>query len=164
MLTICFRSYNVFKFDFEFEFTKDKLEDSLSLYDGDIDVLFDAINKVVPKYRISSEQRLAGFIDQFEYKTNGFKELEELAPANDVMLRRFASFIKLPITEIRAYCETLEGALDSAGWLWNTNYLNIVADNYDLKNLSKRINPALEDITARIENYNRIKNTLKGEQ
>jgi predicted chitinase len=55
------------------------------------------------------------------------------------------------------------GALDSAGWLWNTNYLNIVADNYDLKNLSKRINPEIEDIGARIENYNKIKNILKGE-
>ena len=147
----------MFKFDFEFDFTKDKLVNSLSLYDGDIDVLFDAINKVVPKYRVSSEQRLAGFIEQFEYKTNGFKDLEKLAPTDDVMLRRFASFIKLPITEIHAYCETLEGALDSAGWLWNTNYLNIVADNYDLKNLSKRINPELEDISARISNYDRIK-------
>lgn len=154
----------MFKFDFEFDFTKDKLVNSLSLYDGDIDVLFDAINKVVPKYRVSSEQRLAGFIEQFEYKTNGFKDLEKLAPTDDVMLRRFASFIKLPITEIHAYCETLEGALDSAGWLWNTNYLNIVADNYDLKNLSKRINPELEDISARISNYDRIKNILRGEQ
>ena len=154
----------MFKFDFEFKFTKDKLKNSVTLYTGDIDVLFDAINKVVPKYRVSSEQRLAGFIDQFEYKTNGFKELEKLAPTDDVMLRRFASFINLPITEIHAYCETLDGALDSAGWLWNTNYLNIVADNYDLKNLSKRINPELEDISARIENYDRIKNILRGEQ
>ena len=162
MLTICFRSYNVFKF--EFEFTKDKLKDSLSLYEGDIDVLFDAINKVIPKYRVSSEQRLAGFIDQFEYKTNGFKDLEELAPVDDVMLRRFASFIKLPVPEIRAYCETLEGALDSAGWMWNTNYLNTVSDNYDLKNLTKRINPKLEDITSRIKNYDRIRNILRGKQ
>lgn len=154
----------MFKFDFEFEFTKEKLINSISLYDGDIDVLFDAINKVVPKYRVSSEQRLAGFIDQFEYKTNGFKELEKLAATDEVMLRRFASFIKLPISEVPAYCETLEGALDSAGWLWNTNYLNIVADNYDLKNLSKRINPELEDISGRIENYDRIKNILRGEQ
>jgi predicted chitinase len=151
-------------FKFEFNFTKDKLANSLSLYEGDIDSLFDAINKVVPKYRVSSEDRLAGFIDQFEYKTNGFKDLEILAPTDDVMLRRFAAFIKLPITEVRAYCETLEGALDSAGWLWNTNYLNIVADNYDLKNLSNRINPQLADISARVKNYNRIKNILKGNQ
>jgi predicted chitinase len=154
----------VFKFEFEFDFTKDKLTSSLSLYDGDIDLLFDVINKVVPKYRVSSEQRLAGFIDQFEYKTNGFKDLAKLAPTDDVTLRRFASFIKLPISEIHAYCKTLDGALDSAGWWWNINYLNIVADNYDLKNLSKRINPELEDISARIENYDRIKNILKGEQ
>ena len=151
----------MFKFEFEFEFTKDKLKNSVTLYDGDIDVLFNAINKVVPKYRVSSEQRLAGFIEQFEYKTNGFKELEKLMPTDDVMLRRFASFINLPITEIHAYCETLDGALDSAGWLWNANYLNIVADNGDLKNLSKRINPELEDIDARITNYNRIKNILE---
>jgi len=154
----------VFKFEFEFDFTKDKLTSSLSLYSGNVDLLFDVINKVVPKYRVSSEQRLAGFIDQFEYKTNGFKELEKLAPTDDVMLRRFASFVKLPVSDIRAYCNTLEGALDSAGWLWNTNYLNIVADNYDLKNLSKRINPELEDISARIKNYDRIKNILRGEQ
>ena len=153
----------MFKFDFEFNFTKDKLANSLSLYDGNIDVLFDAINKVVPKYRISSEQRLAGFIDQFEYKTNGFKDLEKLAPADDVMLRRFAAFIKLPMNEVSAYCKTLEGALDSAGWLWNTNYLNMIADNYDLKNLSKRINPELENLTKRIENYNRINIILKDE-
>ena len=152
----------MFKFDFEFNFTKDKLANSLSLYDGNIDVLFDAINKVVPKYRISSEQRLAGFIDQFEYKTNGFKDLEKLAPADDVMLRRFAAFIKIPMNDVSAYCKTLEGALDSAGWLWNTNYLNIIADNYDLKNLSKRINPELEDLTNRIANYNRINTILKG--
>jgi predicted chitinase len=151
----------MFKFDFEFDFTKDKLANSLSLYDGDIDVLFDAINKVVPKYRVSSEQRLAGFIDQFEYKTNGFKDLEKLAPADDVMLRRFAAFIKMPMNDISAYCKTLEGALDSAGWVWNTNYLNIIADNYDFKNLSKRINPELENITNRIENYNRIYIILK---
>ena len=151
----------MFKFDFEFNFTKNKLANSLSLYDGNIDVLFDAINKVVPKYRISSEQRLAGFIDQFEYKTNGFKDLEKLAPADDVMLRRFAAFIKIPMNDVSAYCKTLEGALDSAGWLWNTNYLNIIADNYDLKNLSKRINPDLENLTNRIENYNRINIILK---
>ena len=151
----------MFKFDFEFNFTKDKLANSLSLYDGNIDVLFDAINKVVPKYRISSEQRLAGFIDQFEYKTNGFKDLEKLAPSDDVMLRRFAAFIKIPMNDVSAYCKTLEGALDSAGWLWNTNYLNIIADNYDLKNLSKRINPELENLTNRIENYNRINIILK---
>ena len=153
----------MFKFDFEFNFTKNKLANSLSLYDGNIDILFDAINKVVPKYRISSEQRLAGFIDQFEYKTNGFKDLEKLAPADDVMLRRFAAFIKLPMNEVSAYCKTLEGALDSAGWLWNTNYLNMIADNYDLKNLSKRINPELENLTKRIENYNRINIILKDE-
>jgi predicted chitinase len=149
-------------FKFEFDFTINKLQDSVSLYNGDINLLFDAINKVVPKYRISSEQRLAGFIDQFEFKTNGFTELEKLAPVNDVMLRRFSTFIKMPMEDINDYCLTLEGALDSAGWFWNTNYLNIVADNYDIKNLSKRINPELEDLTSRIENYNIINTILKG--
>jgi predicted chitinase len=149
-------------FKFEFDFTINKLQDSVSLYNGDINLLFDAINKVVPKYRISSEQRLAGFIDQFEFKTNGFTELEKLAPVNDVMLRRFSTFIKMPMEDINDYCLTLEGALDSAGWFWNTNYLNIVADNYDVKNLSKRINPELEDLTSRIKNYNIINTILKG--
>ena len=152
----------MFKFDFEFNFTIDKLKDSVSLYEGDINVLFDAINKVIPKYRVSSEDRLAGFIDQFEYKTNGFKDLNKLYPADDIMLRRFATYVNIPLDNIQEYCSTLEGALDSAGWLWNTNYLNIVADNGDLKNLTKRVNPELEDITDRKHNYSRIFKILKG--
>lgn len=152
----------MFKFDFEFDFTVDKLQKAVTLYDGDINVLFDAINKVVPKYRVSSEDRLAGFIDQFEYKTNGFKDLDKLYPVDDIMLRRFSSYINVPLEEMGKYCSTLEGALDSAGWLWNTNYLNIVADNGDLKNLTKRINPDVEDISERSQNYSRIFKILKG--
>ena len=148
-------------FKFEFEFTVDKLKNSVTMYDGDINILFEAINKVIPKYRISSEERLAVFIDQVEYRTSGFKDLNKLAPTDDVALRRFAIYTKMPTDNMADYCSTLEGALDSAGWLWNTNYLNIVADNRDFKNVSKRINPELDDLTARVENFNRIYKILK---
>lgn len=150
------------EFKFEFNFTKEKLKLSLSRYEGDIDDLYDIINRVLPKYRITSESRLAGFIDQYEHLTNGFKHLEKMQFTDPVAKRRFISYVQRPLEEIDQYCSTLEGAIDSAGWWWNMNYLNVVSDNFDVKNLTKRINPNEDDIEKRTENYYRIMTTLKG--
>ena len=149
------------EFKFEFEFTKEKLKNSLSLYEGDLDQLYELMCKVLPKYRLSTPERLGGFIDQFELKSKGFTDLKSMEPTNDVMVRQFSNHIKMPIGEINKYCSTLEGALDSAGWFWNINYLNIVADNLDVKNLSKRINPDA-DLEVRKTNFLKIRNILKG--
>lgn len=151
------------EFKFEFDFTLKKLEKSLTLYQGDTQILFDSINRMIPKYRISSEDRMAGFIDQYEYKTNGFVNLETIKNIDDVLLRRFLTFSKIPASDANKYYSTLDGALDLAGWFWNTNYLNIVSDNHDVRNLTKRINPEIENIEERSENYYRIRKILRGE-
>ena len=148
------------EFKFEFNLTEKKLQDRLTIYSGDVSELLAAMNQVLPKYRISSEERLAGFIDQFEFKSKGFTELSVLAPKNDVMLRQFTTYIKISAADVDEYCATLVGALDSAGWFWNINYLNIVADNRDFKNLTKRINDS-EETGPRSENFERIVRVLK---
>jgi len=150
-------------FKFEFDFTIEKLTKSLTLYQGKVEILFDSINRIIPKYRISSESRLAGFIDQYEYKTNGFIDLDAIKNIDEVVLRRFLNFSKIPANEANKYYSTLDGALDLAGWYWNTNYLNIVSDNQDINNLSRRINPGLENVDERSKNYHRIRKILKGE-
>lgn len=150
-------------FKFEFNFTLEKLEKSLTLYQGDTQLLFNCINQVIPRYRISSEYRLAGFIDQYEYKTNGFVDLNLIKNIDESVMRRFVTFSKLPTDQVDHYITTLEGALNLAGWCWNANYLNVVSDNQDIKNLTKRINPELENIEQRSKNYYRIKNILQGE-
>lgn len=150
-------------FKFVFEFTVTKLEQSLSLYEGDVNELFLVFQDILPKYRITAEPRVAGFIDQFELKSKGFKDLEKLRPINDVYKRQFSTYLKLPLEEANKYSETLAGAIDSAGWFWNINYLNIVADNLDFNNLTNRINP--ESVASlRAANSNRIIGILKGKE
>jgi predicted chitinase len=149
--------------NFEFNFTVNKLKQSLSLYDGDVNDLFLILQDVLPKYRITSEPRLAGFIDQFEFKSNGFKNIDSLKPINDVHKRQFATYIKLPADEVNKYSETLAGAIDSAGWYWNINYLNFVVDNLDFNNLTKRVNPG-EVASLRADNFNRILDILRGRE
>ena len=149
--------------NFEFNFTVSKLKQSLSLYDGDINDLFLIFQDILPKYRITSEPRLAGFIDQFEFKSNGFKNIDSLKPINDVYKRQFATYIKLPADEVDKYSETLAGAIDSAGWYWNINYLNFVVDNLDFNNLTKRVNPG-EVVSLRAGNFNRILDILRGRE
>jgi predicted chitinase len=150
-------------FKFEFDFTVNKLKQSLSLYDGDVNDLFLIFQDILPKYRITSEPRLAGFIDQFEFKSKGFKNIDSLKPINDVYKRQFATYIKLPADEVNKYSETLVGAIDSAGWYWNINYLNFVVDNLDFNNLTKRVNPG-EVVSLRVDNFNRILDILRGKE
>lgn len=150
-------------FKFEFDFNLRKLEKSLTLYTGDTQLLFDTINRVIPKYRITSPNRLAGFIDQYEYKTRGFVGLDLIKNIDSSLLRRFSTFSKIPADKSACYYATLEGALDLAGWFWNTNYLNIVSDNGDIENLTKRINPLLTNTKERFDNYNTIQRIFKDE-
>jgi predicted chitinase len=146
-------------FKFEFDFTPSKLEKSLPRYQGDIAELFLIFQEVLPKYRITSEPRLAAFIDQFEFKSNGFVNLDILAPGPGVYLRQFSTYNKIEEDEAIKYSKTLKGAIDSAGWFWNINYLNLVSDNCDFKNLTKRINPTT-DVPPRADNFKRILNIL----
>jgi predicted chitinase len=152
------------EFNFTFNFTVEQLKQSLPDYQGNINELFDIFQEMLPKYRITSEERLAGFIDQFNHRTCGFTDLTSMQPANDVFRRQFSTYIKIPAENTNKYCESLKGAVDAAGWLWNINYLNIVVDNRDFKNLTKRINPTVEDIATRADNANRIFTILKGTQ
>lgn len=146
-------------FKFEFNFTLDKLEKSLPAYQGNISELFLIFQEVLPKYRITSEPRLAAFIDQFEFKSSGFTDLGMLAPSTTVYLRQFSTYNKITTDDAIKYSKTLKGAIDSAGWFWNINYLNLVSDNADLKNLTNRINQDA-DISIRADNFKRILNIL----
>ena len=150
------------EFKIEFNFTEEQLKRCIPEYQGDYSELYDIFLEIFPKYRISAEERVAGFIEQFGYKTDCFKNLEPLLPTNDVMFSQFATFIKMPYAEVNKYCNTLKGAIDSAGWFWNIKYLNHVVDNFDFKNLTERVNPG-SDIKEREECFHRMFNILRGE-
>ena len=149
------------EFQFDFEFTLDKFKKCLPDYTGNIEELYTIFHDVLRAYRVTSPHRLAGFIDQFNYRTKGFTDLETLRP-NPVTLRQWATFIKVTPEEANKYLTTLKGTIDLAGWIWNINYLNTVADNQDQRNLAKRINPELTDLQERHNNFQRIYHILNG--
>jgi predicted chitinase len=147
-------------FKIEFNFTEQMVRDSIPEYRGDYTGLYEIFLGIFPKYRISNEERVAGFLEQVGYRSNNFANVQALRPINDSMLRQFATFNKMPAAEANKYCDTLKGAIDSAGWFWNIKYLNNVADNFDFKNLTERVNSG-SDITERKENFYRIYSVLQ---
>ena len=61
---------------FEFDFTADQLRTLLS-GNPDSDDWFAAMSEVLPKYGITTKERVAGFVAQCAHESNNFKSLEE---------------------------------------------------------------------------------------
>ena len=199
---------------FEFDFTKEKLAKCLSR-NKSIDALYEAFSTVLPKYEITSVERVAAFLAQCGHESADFTVLKEnlnysaeglskVFPkrfptvaaaqpynrnpekiANKIYADRmgngpeasgegykfrgrgaiqltgkenyskFAASVDKSLDEAVAYCETLEGAIESACWFWSTNKLNALADATDIVALTKRINGGtigLEDRKHHFEN------------
>jgi putative chitinase len=199
---------------FEFDFTKEKLAKCLSR-NKNIDSLYEAFSTVLPRYEITSIERVAAFLAQCGHESADFTVLKEnlnysaeglskVFPkrfptvaaaqpynrnpekiANKIYADRmgngpeasgegykfrgrgaiqltgkenyskFAASLGMDLTAAVAYCETLEGAIESACWFWSTNKLNALADATDIVALTKRINGGtigLEDRKHHFEN------------
>jgi len=65
----------------------------------------------------------------------------------------FAKKINKTLDEAVTYCETLEGAIASACYFWNTNKLNQYADSGDFVTLTKRINGGTVGLADRQHHY-----------
>lgn len=57
--------------------------------------------------------------------------------------------------------ETIQYAALSAGWFWNKNGLNNLADKDDVLNITKRINGGTNGLQERIANLNKVKKIIK---
>ena len=184
---------------FNFDFTPEKLAKCLSRNKNTAD-LFHAFSEVLPRYEITTVERVAAFLAQCGHESADFTTLKEnlnysaeglskVFPkrfptvaaaqpynrnpekiANKIYADRmgngpeasgegykfrgrgaiqltgkenyskFAASLGMDLTAAVAYCETLEGAIESACWFWNTNKLNALADASDIVTLTKRIN------------------------
>lgn len=199
---------------FNFDFTAEKLAKCL-IRNKNIDTLYEAFNTVLPRYEITTVERVAAFLAQCGHESADFTVLKEnlnysaeglskVFPkrfptvaaaqpynrnpekiANKIYADRmgngpeasgdgykyrgrgaiqltgkenyskFAASVGKTLDEAVAYCETLEGAIESACWFWNTNKLNALADATDIVALTKRINGGtigLEDRKHHFEN------------
>ena len=66
---------------------------------------------------------------------------------------KFAASINKTLDETIAYLGTTAGAVESACWFWDTNKLNVEADNADITKMTKKINGGTNGLAERIENY-----------
>lgn len=199
---------------FNFDFTQEKLAKCLSR-NKNIAELFQTFNTVLPRYNITTVERVAAFLAQCGHESADFTVLKEnlnysaeglskVFPkrfptvaaaqpynrnpekiANKIYADRmgngpeasgegfkfrgrgaiqltgkenyskFAASVGKTLDEAVSYCETLDGAIESACWFWNTNKLNDIADKNDIVTLTKRINGGtigLEDRKHHFEN------------
>lgn len=67
---------------------------------------------------------------------------------------KFAKSIGKTLDETVAYCETLEGALESGCFFWKTNNLNKLADAGNFTGLTRAINGGENGLEERQELYN----------
>ena len=75
---------------------------------------------------------------------------------------RYANSLGMTVDEVIADLETLDGAIESACWFWQTNGLNRFCDADDIVGMTKRINGGTIGLEDRIHHYNHAKHVLAG--
>ena len=204
---------------FEFEFTEEKLKKCLSR-NKNTPALFEAFSTVLPKYEITTVDRVAAFLAQCGHESLDFTVLKEnlnygakglmglfkkyfpneaLAKeyerkpekiANRIYANRmgngpessgdgyahrgrgaiqltgrlnyqaFANSIGLSLEDAIEYCETIDGAIESACWFWTKNKLNDIADKNDIVLLTKKINGGTIGLEDRKKHWEHNKEVL----
>ena len=94
--------------------------------------------------------------DGFKYCGRG---LIQLTGQNNY--QAFADSLEMDINDVSEYLATFEGAVQSACWFWETNNLNVYADNGDIKGLTKAINGGYIGLEDRINHYNHALHVLE---
>jgi putative chitinase len=72
----------------------------------------------------------------------------------------FANSIGLTLDDAIHYCETMDGAIESACWFWNKNKLNAIADKNDIVLLTKKINGGTIGLEDRKKHWEHNKEVL----
>jgi putative chitinase len=89
--------------------------------------------------------------DGWRYRGRGL--IQTTGKANYTKL---AQHIKRSLEETIQYCETVEGAVESACFYWASNNLNAIADTGDMATLTRRINGGLIGLADRVDKYKKV--------
>lgn len=73
----------------------------------------------------------------------------------------FAKYLGKTLDETVSYCETLDGAIESACWFWKKNNINSFCDSDDILGMTKKINGGTIGLDERKSHYIKAKDTLK---
>ena len=94
--------------------------------------------------------------DGWRYRGRGL--IQTTGKANYVKL---AQYIKKTLEETIEYCETVEGAVESACFYWTSNNLNAIADTGDMAALTRRINGGVIGLADRLDKYKKTLEALE---
>jgi putative chitinase len=72
----------------------------------------------------------------------------------------FAKSINKTLDETVTYCETMDGAIESACWFWKKNNLNATCDANDIVAMTKKINGGTIGLDERKSHYEKAKGIL----
>jgi len=67
--------------------------------------------------------------------------------------QNFADSIEIAVEDVPEYLATFEGAVQSACWFWESNNLNVQADQGDIKTMTRKINGGYIGLEDRIKHY-----------
>lgn len=94
--------------------------------------------------------------DGWRYRGRGL--IQTTGKANYTKL---AQYIKKTLQETIEYCETVEGAVESACFYWASNDLNDIADTGDMAALTRRINGGVIGLADRLDKYKKTLEALE---
>jgi len=72
----------------------------------------------------------------------------------------FAKSINKTLDETVTYCETMDGAIESACWFWKKNNVNATCDANDIVAMTKKINGGTIGLDERKSHYEKAKGIL----
>lgn len=96
--------------------------------------------------RMGNGDEMSG--DGFRYRGRG---LIQLTGKNNYT--SFANDLGITLEECVNYMETKDGAVASAGWFWDRNKLNTLADDGDITGITRRINGGVHGLADRLSRY-----------
>jgi len=95
--------------------------------------------------------------DGFRYRGRGFIQI---TGKNNYLL--FSSYVQKMLPTTVDFCETIEGALLSANWYWETHNINATCDVNDIVTMTKKINGGVNGLEKRKDLYERAKVIFAG--
>lgn len=96
--------------------------------------------------------------DGWKFRGRGLKQL-----TGRDNYTRFGKSIGMTAEQAADYVATEKGAIESAGWFWDTNKLNVIADTDNVVLMTKRINGGNIGLDDRQQRYNKAIQILGGE-
>ena len=100
--------------------------------------------------RMGNDSEASG--DGYRYRGRGVIQL-----TGKDNYKAFANFKNITLTDVIAYLETLEGAIESGLWFWKTRGLNAICDTDDIIKMTTTINGGLNGLDDRKLKYNNFK-------